>query len=69
MWPFVRLSRRTMLTRSAVATFAAAAPALGAPARAETTGDERRLRLDRVIDRAIAARRIVGSVVVVLQDG
>ena len=69
MWPFVRLSRRTMLTRSAVATFAAAAPALGAPARAETTGDERRLRLDRAIDRALADRRIVGSVVVVLQDG
>jgi CubicO group peptidase (beta-lactamase class C family) len=69
MWPFVRLSRRTILARSAAATLAAAAPALRKPARAETTADERRLRLDRVIDRAIEARRIVGSVVLVMQDG
>ena len=70
MWPFVRtLSRRTILARSAAATLVAAAPALGGPARAETKADERRLRLDRVIDRALAEHRIVGSVVLVMQDG
>ena len=67
MWPFVRLSRRTMLARSAAATLAAAAPALSRPAKSET--DDRKARLDRVIDRAIGARRIVGSVVLVMQDG
>lgn len=62
-------SRRTVLVRSAAATLAAAAPALSRSAKSETTADDRRLRLDRVIDRAIAERRIVGSVVVVMQDG
>ncbi|WP_298872466.1 serine hydrolase domain-containing protein [uncultured Bradyrhizobium sp.] len=67
MWPFVRLSRRTMLARSAAVTLAAAAPALSHQAKSET--DDRKARLDRVIDRAIGARRIVGSVVLVMQDG
>jgi CubicO group peptidase (beta-lactamase class C family) len=40
---------------------------LGRPARADS--DERKARLDRVIDRAMAARRIVGSVVLVMRDG
>lgn len=70
MWPFVRsLSRRTVLARSAAATLVAAAPALSGPAKSDNTADERRLRLDRVIDRAIAARRIVGTVVMVMKDG
>lgn len=69
MWPFVSLTRRTILARSAAATLAAAAPALGAPARGKTAADDRALHLDQVIDRAIAARRIVGSVVLVMQDG
>ncbi|WP_271608055.1 serine hydrolase domain-containing protein [Bradyrhizobium sp. CCBAU 11434] len=67
MWPFRSLSRRTVLARSAVATLAVAAPTLSRPAKSET--DERKARLDRVIDRAIAARRIVGSVVLVMRDG
>ena len=67
MWPFVRLSRRTMLARSAAATLAAAAPAFGEPATSAT--DQRKARLDQVIDRAISSRRIVGSVVLVMQDG
>ena len=62
-------SRRTILARSAAATLVAAAPALGGPAKPENAADERRLRLDRVIDRAIAERRIVGSAVMVMQDG
>ena len=62
-------SRRTILARSAAATLVAAAPALGGPAKPENAVDDRRLRLDRVTDRAIAERRIVGSVVVVMQDG
>ena len=67
MWPFRSLSRRTVLARSAVATLAVAAPTFSRPAKSET--NERKARLDGVIDRAIAARRIVGSVVLVMQDG
>ncbi|WP_426613072.1 serine hydrolase domain-containing protein [Bradyrhizobium sp. McL0616] len=70
MWPIERgFSRRAVLARSAVATLVAAAPALSGPAKSAYTADQRRLRLDRVIDRAIAERRIVGSVVLVMQDG
>ncbi|TYL90640.1 beta-lactamase family protein [Bradyrhizobium rifense] len=69
MWPFRSLSRRAVLARSAAATLAVAASPLSRPAKSENAADERRQRLDRVIDRAIAARRIVGSVVLVMQDG
>jgi CubicO group peptidase (beta-lactamase class C family) len=62
-------SRRAVLARSAAATLVAAAPALGGPAKSDSTADDRNSRLDRVIDRAISERRIVGSVVVVMQDG
>jgi CubicO group peptidase (beta-lactamase class C family) len=62
-------SRRAVLARSAAATLVAAAPALSGPAKSNATADDRRLRLDRVIDRAISERRIVGSVVVVMQEG
>lgn len=62
-------SRRALLARGAVATLVAAAPALGGAAKSETATGERKLRLDRAIDRAIAERRVVGSVVMVVQDG
>jgi len=62
-------SRRAILARGAVATLVVAAPARSRTAKSENAADERKLRLDRAIDRAVAERRVVGSVVVVMQDG
>jgi CubicO group peptidase (beta-lactamase class C family) len=62
-------SRRAILARGAVATLVVAAPALSRTATSENAADDRKLRLDRAIDRAVDERRVVGSVVVVMQDG